>query len=244
MQVRPITTKRYREGDDLIAFIVRSLPSLPERSVVAVTSKIVAISEGRLQPITDARTRERLIRAESEWALKTKYTWLTIKDGTVMSSAGIDESNGFGKIILLPKDSYRAAERIRHALRRRRRLKHVGVLITDSRLLPLRAGIVGVALGYAGFSGVRDYRGTPDLDGRILKVSRTDVADSLATAAVLTMGEGREQQPLALITDAPVVFTSRVRRHELYIDPRDDVYQPLFSRVRKLRFHRRRQGRT
>jgi len=107
----------------------------------------------------------------------------------------------------------------------------VGVLVTDSRILPLRAGIVGVALGYAGFKGVRDYRGTPDIFGRVLKLSRTDVADSLAAAAVLQMGEGAEQQPLALITDARVEFTERTSRRELRIDPKEDLYRPLFEHL-------------
>src|SRR5680860_576227 len=109
-------------------------------------------------------------------------------------------------------------------LQKKFKIKNLGVLITDSRLFPLRAGIVGAAIGYAGFKGVKDYRGTGDIFGRILKLSRTDIADSLATAAVVCMGEGREQQPLALITDAPVVFTEKVNKKELYIDPREDLY--------------------
>jgi len=121
-------------------------------------------------------------------------------------------------------------------LQKKFKIKNLGVLITDSRLFPLRAGIVGAAIGYAGFKGVKDYRGTGDIFGRILKLSRTDIADSLATAAVVCMGEGREQQPLALITDAPVVFTEKVNKKELYIDPREDLYQPLFEKIKKIKF--------
>ena len=153
-----------------------------------------------------------------------------------MSSAGIDESNANGKIVLLPKNSFRSAEFVRKKLRAKFKIKNLGILITDSRLLPLRAGIVGVALGYAGFKGVRDYRETPDIFGRILKLSRTDIADGLATAAVLCMGEGKEQQPLALITGAPVEFTSKINKKELYINPREDVYQPLFEKIKKIKF--------
>ena len=109
------------------------------------------------------------------------------------------------------------------------------MVITDSRLLPLRSGIVGVAMGYAGFRGIKDYRKTPDIFGRILHFSQTDIADSIATAAVLTMGEGPEQQPLALIEDAPVIFTDRINRHELEIDIAEDVYQPLFENIKKIR---------
>jgi len=109
------------------------------------------------------------------------------------------------------------------------------VLITDSRIFPLRAGIVGVSLGYAGFPGIRNYIGKKDIFGRILKMSRTDVADSLATAAVLCMGEGKEQQPLALITNAPILFTNKINKKELYIDPREDLYQPFFEKIKKFK---------
>jgi len=132
-------------------------------------------------------------------------------------------------LILLPKDSFESAATIRDELMKRFELKELGVLITDSRLFPLRAGVVGVALGYAGFQGIRDYRGMPDIFGRLLKLSQTDVADSLATAAVLCMGEGKEQQPLAVITDVSVVFTEKVNKKELYIDPKEDIYGPLFK---------------
>ena len=228
MIVRAIKTRVFREGENLEAFIGQNVPKLREKSVLVVTSKIVALAEGRTSADTSTKNRERLIREESEFSMRTKYTWLTVKDGTVMASAGIDESNAAGKLVLLPRDSFLAAERLRKALRKRYRVQKLGVLITDSRLLPLRAGVVGVALGYAGFKGVRDYRGTPDIFGRSLKLTRTDVADALATAAVLEMGEGKERRPLALIEDAPVSFVERVNKRELHIDPREDVYAPLF----------------
>lgn len=105
-----------------------------------------------------------------------------------MASAGIDESNANGKLVLLPKDSFKTARFLRDKLRQKYGVRHLGVLITDSRTTPLRAGVTGVALGYAGFRGVKDYRGTPDIFGRKFKFSRTDVADSLATAAVFAIG--------------------------------------------------------
>jgi coenzyme F420-0:L-glutamate ligase len=237
MQISPIKTRIFRENENLLDFIQKYLKKIPENSILVVTSKIVALSEGRTVLIDPTLSREemrtKVINAESGYVLRTKHTWLTIKDGMVMASAGIDESNADGKIVLLPKDSFYSAEIIRRKLLKIFKLKNLGVLITDSRLLPLRAGVVGVALGYAGFKGIRDYRGTPDLFGRILELSRTDVADSLATAAVLEMGEGKERQPLALITKAPIKFVSKVNRKELYIDPKEDIYGPFFADLGK-----------
>ena len=103
------------------------------------------------------------------------------------------------------------------------------MIISDSRTLPLHAGITGIALGYAGFSGLKDYRGTPDIFGRKLKMSRVDVADSLAGAAVFMMGEGDERQPIAVICGVDVVWIEKVDPRELSIDPRKDLYYPLFE---------------
>lgn len=233
MQITPIKTRIFRENEDLLQFILKYVKKLPEKSVLIVTSKIVALSEGRAVVFKNERQKVALIKKESEFALETKYTWLTIKDGMVMASAGIDESNAKGKLILLPKDSFKSAQLIRKELQRKFKVKQLGVLITDSRIFPLRAGIVGVALGYAGFNGIKNYIGQKDIFGRILKMSRTDVADSLATAAVLCMGEGREQQPLALISDVPVQFSEKVNKKELRINPKEDLYLPLFESILK-----------
>lgn len=195
------------------------------------SSKIVALAERRTVVIKDSKTKEEAIRAESSFALKTKYVWLTIKDGMILPSAGIDESNANGRLILLPKDSFKSASLIRNKLQKYYRVKNLGIILTDSRTMPLRSGVVGIALGYAGFKGFRDYRGKPDIYGRKLKFSSTDVADSLATVAVFLMGEGDEKQPLALIQDVPVEFCERVNRNELHIDIENDMFKPFFQKM-------------
>ncbi|MBI4120509.1 MAG: coenzyme F420-0:L-glutamate ligase [Parcubacteria group bacterium] len=233
MIIQPIKTRVFREGDNLVAFISGYFKKLSEKSVIVVTSKIVALAEKRTAVIENIQTKEKLIRAESQLAIPTKYIWLTIKDGVVMAAAGIDESNANGKLILLPKDSFKTAGFLRKELRQKYGVEHLGVLITDSRTIPLRAGVTGIALGYAGFHGIKDYRGTADIFGRKFKYSRTNIADGLAAAAVLAMGEGNEQQPLALIEKAPVEFCDKIHRKELYIDIQEDVYRPLFSKLPK-----------
>jgi coenzyme F420-0:L-glutamate ligase len=232
MKVQAIKTRIFKENENLIDFIFQYIPKISEGDIVVITSKVLALSEGRTAPLGDENSREKLIKKESTFAIRTKYTWLTIKDGMVMSSAGIDESNARGKIVLLPKDSFVSAKSLHTKLCKIYKVKNLGILITDSRLLPLRAGVVGVALGYAGFKGVRDYRGKKDMFGRVLKFSRTDIADSLATSAVLLMGEGSEQQPLALISSAPVDFVKNVNRKELIMDPAEDVYAPIFQALK------------
>jgi len=233
MIIRAIKTSIFKEGDNLQDFIVRHISQLHEGSVLVVTSKIVALSERRTADFVNEEEKEKLIKQESDFAIKTKYCWLTIKDGVVMASAGIDESNANGKLILLPKDSYKTAGNIRKFLQKKYKIKNLGVLITDSRTIPLRTGIVGMALGYAGFKGIKDYREKQDIFKRKFHFSRTDIADSLAASAVLAMGEGGEQQPLAVISSAPIDFCNRVSRKDLQIDLAEDMYRPLFSKLTK-----------
>ncbi|MFA6393100.1 MAG: coenzyme F420-0:L-glutamate ligase [Candidatus Paceibacterota bacterium] len=241
MKVIPIKTRIFKENENLINFITSNIKKLEDNSILVITSKVVALSEGRVVIIKNEKEKEALIKSESQFAMRTKfsthrkYVWLTIKDGMVLAGAGIDESNANGKVILLPKDSFQSASILRRKLLKYYNVKNLGIIISDSRILPLRAGIVGVALGYAGFKGVRDYRNTKDLFGRNLEFSRTDVADSLATGAVLLMGEGRESQPLAIITDSKAVFVDKINKNELSIDPKDDLYQPLFANIKKIK---------
>jgi len=231
MKIKTIKTRIFKPDENLFHFMEDYISIITEKSILVVTSKIVALSEGRAVEKVDDRTKEKLIASESDFVLPTKYVCLTIKDGVVMANAGIDESNANGKLILLPRDSFKSAEFIRRELCKKFKIKNLGVLITDSRLFPLRAGVVGVALGYAGFKGIRDYRGTSDIFGERLEISRTDVADSLATAAVLCMGEGSERRPLAIISNAPVEYSDRLDRDELKIDIKEDIYKPLFEQI-------------
>lgn len=231
MEIKAIKTGVFRENEDLLPFILKYVKKIRENSVLVVTSKIVALSEGRIVEYKNEKQKTKLIKKESDLAIKTKIVWMTLKGGMVMANAGIDESNARGKLILLPQNSFRSAEILRKKLMKKFRLKNFGVLIADSGLMPLRAGILGVALGYAGFSGLRNYIGKKDIFGRVLKISKTNVADSLATAATVCMGEGNERRPLALITNAPVIFTEKTKERELVISSEDDIYAPLFAKL-------------
>jgi dihydrofolate synthase / folylpolyglutamate synthase len=231
MKIKTIKTRIFKPNENILSFIENYISRVAEKSIIVVTSKIVALSEGRFVEKANEETKARIIESESDFVLQTKYVCLTIKDGVVMANAGVDESNANGRLILLPKDSFRAAIKIRNYFKKKHNLKNLGVIVTDSRCLPLRAGITGVALGYVGFKGLKDYRKKVDIFGRPFHYSRVDVADSLATAAVLCMGEGNEQKPLALIDNAPIEYSNKLDRNELKIDIEDDIYRPMFEEI-------------
>lgn len=231
MKVKAIKTALFLPHGNLLSFIAKYLPKISDQSILVITSKIVALSEGRLVK-DNKRIKDQIIKRESELVLPTRDVFLTIKDGMIMANAGLDESNGNGQIILLPQDSFKAAAKIRNYFKKKFRLKNFGVIITDSRCLPLRAGIVGAALGYAGFKGLKSYAGQSDLFGRPFQYSRVDIADSLATAAVLCMGEGRERRPLVMISGAPIEYSEKINKNELKIDIHEDLYGPLFRKIK------------
>ena len=230
MQLKAVKTPIFKLGENLTKFIKRSVALLDDKSILVVTSKIIALSQKRVVD-PKAVDWDRLIRQESQWAIMTKYCYLTLKDNLIAPNAGIDRSNARGKWILWPQDSFRVAEKLRKTLSRYYKIKNLGILITDSRTSPLRKGITGVALAYAGFKGLRNYIGRKDIFGRRLEMSQTNIADSLAAAAVLLMGEAAEQTPLAVITGAPVKFAKRINKKELSINIKDDIYRPLFDNL-------------
>ncbi len=238
MRVTPIRTDIITRTDrDLAAVLDRYLPPLGERTIVAVTSKIVAVSEGAVVE-GEAVDRAELIRREADLYLPPETSrWgitLTITRGVLIPSAGIDESNAGGAFILWPRHAQATANALRRHLAECHGLREVGVLITDSTTRPLRWGVTGVGIAHSGFQALNDYVGTADLFGRPLRVTRVNVLDGLAAAAVLVMGEGAERTPLALIDDLPfVTFQPRDPLPEeldrLRIDPEDDLYGPLLQ---------------
>lgn len=230
MQLKSIKTPIFKLGENLTDFIKRNITFLDDRSILVVTSKIIALSQKRVVD-PKASDWDKLIRRESQWAISTKYCYLTLKDNLVAPNAGIDRSNARGKWILWPRDGFGVAEKLQKTLSQYYKTKNLGILITDSRTSPLRKGVTGVALAYAGFKGLRNYVGRKDIFGRRLEMSQTNIADSLATAAVLLMGEAAEQTPLAVITGAPVKFSKRVNKKELLINIRDDIYRPFFDNL-------------
>ena len=110
---------------------------------------------------------------------------LTINDGMIAPNAGIDKSNcPQGKIVLYPKDSFKTANELRKRFLKKYGIK-IGIVISDSRLMPTRIGCTGIAIGVSGFDPVDDERGKTDLYGKKLKVTFKATADCLATIGVL-----------------------------------------------------------
>lgn len=223
--------------DNLLSVCKESLLNLKEKSIIVVTSKIVSIWEGGCIKISEITDKDGLIKKEADFFIDRndvpgKYVILTIKNNILIPSAGIDESNANGYYILWPKNPFLSAKKIYEFLKKEHKLRNFGVIISDSHTTPLRTGIMGIGIAYYGFNPLRDYRGTKDIFGRELKMSQTNIVDSLAAAAVYAMGEGAEQTPIAVIEDARNIefWTDKKKnKNQLAINPDTDIYAPILK---------------
>ncbi len=232
IKTSPIHADEYSITDLLDKVVV----ALPEQTVVAVTSKIVSLCEGS---VAQADTpKEVLVKQHADWYLpkeSSPYGYqLTVTNSTLVASAGIDESNGDGQYVLWPRDTQASANLIREYLCAKHNLNEVGVIITDSTSRPLRRGTTGIALAHSGFEALHDYRSQQDVFGKTLHSSVANIAEGLAAAAVVAMGEGAESTPIALICDSPTVrFQKRNPTDEeltIYnMTMEEDVFAPLLT---------------
>jgi F420-0:gamma-glutamyl ligase len=157
---------------------------------------------------------------------------LTIKDGVLLPSAGIDESNSpNGDFLLMPSQPFEALKTLHETLAREVGHSQFGLLMTDSRSQPLRWGVNGLAYAHYGFEAIRDRRGTPDLYGRNLKVTTINDADAFASMAVMLMGESNECSPLCLIRAPWVRFQKSGSPEEIQIPVDEDLYGSLLLKL-------------
>jgi coenzyme F420-0:L-glutamate ligase / coenzyme F420-1:gamma-L-glutamate ligase len=210
-------------GDDLAAIIVAALRDaglvLTAGNILVLAQKIVSKAEGRSIDLAtvvpspravalgketgkDPRLVE-LILAESTEVLRHRPGVLIVahKLGLVLANAGIDRSNvggdGSEHVLLLPRDPDWSCAELQRAIAAATGVE-VGVLIIDSIGRAWRNGTIGTAIGVAGLPGLLDLRGTPDLYGRPLETTEVGLADELAAAASLVMGQAGEGRPVVL----------------------------------------------
>lgn len=237
-----VKTEEFDLFESLISSLGRSQITLENGDVIVISSKFVANSQGRVidyeqvVPSTESKLIGKKFQINpkiAEIILRESDTIfggipgfvITSADNIMAPNAGIDKSNALkGKIILYPTDAYLVAEQ----LRRKIFLKyfiHVGIIITDSRLMPARVGTIGIALACAGIEPISDIRGKKDLFGTPLKVTFQAVADNLASIANFKMGEGSDATPFVVIKNSQAQITDRkISQHEMAISHEQCVY--------------------
>jgi F420-0:gamma-glutamyl ligase len=239
MKLTPVRTSKIEPGGPTLTELIdHHVPNLGPNSILAVSSKIVSICEGNTVPASDM-DRDQLIQREADYyrdPLSNPYhITITIKDDTLIGSAGIDQSNGAGHYVLWPRNAQASADLLREHLVKRG-INPVGIIVTDSRSTPMRRGVIGFGLAHSGFLALRPYQGQPDLFGRALKYEQASIIDGLAAAAGVVMGEGNEQTPLVIIEDVPnLEFQDRhptpAESDYLHVPLEEDLYREAFERM-------------
>ena len=234
MEIQTIKTVPINKPQILETYVKQFLPKLEENTIIAITSKVVSICEGRCIS-KEAIDRETLVKREADFLIPNPQSnnqriILTYKNHILIPSAGIDESNGNGCYILYPKDPFASVKKLWNFLRQEYQIKNLGIIMTDSHTTPLRKGVTGIALAWWGFCPVKSCVGELDLFGHPLQVTYINVADALAISAVLNMGESNECTPLAILTHAPHVQFDAIDHsvEEICIDPKEDLYHCAF----------------
>jgi uncharacterized integral membrane protein (TIGR00697 family) len=240
LEVQAVKTGVYTPDQNLVDFITENLPRewVREKSILAITSKIISLAEKAVVPkLTIDGTPEykiektNLVQKESDRFIgETVYgVSLTVKHGILIPTAGIDESNSEkSEYILFPKDPYSSAEKLWKALKDYYQVKEFGIIITDSHTTPLRKGVTGIGLSHYGFKATRDLVGSPDLFGRVMKMTHVNVLDALSVAAVYEMGETNDACPMAMIYAQNIEFTQSSTAKEIHIPMEEDLYGKFF----------------
>lgn len=218
-------------GDDLAGLLLEATGaaglSLIDGDILVVAQKIVSKAEGRLINLAsvlpspaarklaqetekDARIVELVLR-ESSQVLRTRPGTIIVEHrlGFVCANAGIDHSNVAGEgtreeewVLLLPVDPDASAAALRERLEAASGAR-LGVLIIDSHGRAWRMGTLGTAIGLSGLPALQDLRGRPDLFGFSLRITQVGVADELAAAASLVMGQASEGTPAVHVRGFP-----------------------------------------
>lgn len=237
-----------KKGDDLAKLIIDAAEKqntpIKEKDIIVITHKIVSKAEGEIVNLNDVSPSEQAKEIAEKTGKEPAFVELVLREtkeivrigpnsiitetnnGIVCANAGIDKSNIEGErhIALLPRNPDASAQQIRQKTKELTGLD-VAVVISDTHGRPLRMGEINVAIGVAGIKPTRDRRGEKDLLGYVLKVKQTAVADELASAAELVIGQASEGVPVAIIRGYPYNLAENVSARELTRPKEADLFR-------------------
>jgi coenzyme F420-0:L-glutamate ligase / coenzyme F420-1:gamma-L-glutamate ligase len=252
VEILPIYTRPLAPHDNLVEELLKNAPTLQPNDIIVVSSKVIALTEDvaisldTLIPSTVAKTlslptvppsvAEAIIRETTRlngriipgcpYAILTELRPAGLDGSLLVPNAGLDQSNTLpGTVIGWPQDVVKSVKRLQRELFTRTGL-HLGVLISDSCCHLGRLGVVAMGLACAGFDPIRSLGGQTDLQGRALRITNEAVADQLATAANMIMGNDAQSIPAAIIRNHGVAL-SKYLGWVPSMEPREDLFAGL-----------------
>jgi len=220
---------KIEDGDIIVA--AQKIFSKAENRVVRLREVVPSKEAKEIAKITSKGPKfVELVLRETKKIVKASHEVLLVEDkrGLICINAGIDKSNveGAENFALLPENPDESAQKCRREIKRLTG-KTVAVIICDTYSRPFKRGQVNFAIGLAGIKPFKDYRGKKDLFGQILKVKNVAVADEIAAAAELLMGQGDEATPVVIFKglSSVVQFCENCSANELQISREEDLFK-------------------
>jgi len=237
-----------KKGDDIVILIVDAAEKqnspIKEKDIIVITHKIISKSEGNVVSLDDvspsAQAKEiakktgkepaivELVLRETKEIVRVGPNSIITEtnNGIVCANAGLDKSNieGERNVALLPRNPDASAQKIKQEIKELTGFD-VAVVISDTHGRPLRMGEINVAIGVAGIKPTKDRRGEKDLFGYVLKVKQTAIADELASAAELVIGQANEGVPVAIIRGYAYKSAENVSAKELMRPKEADLFR-------------------
>jgi coenzyme F420-0:L-glutamate ligase/coenzyme F420-1:gamma-L-glutamate ligase len=228
VQVIPVEGLPFsKKGDNLGQLIaeaaIKQGTPLQERDVIVVTHVFVSKAEGNIINLDTVKPSQKAIELAAQTRKDPALVEVILQEtkeivrigpnsiitetrsGTISANSGVDRSNVEGErnVVPLPKDPNASARNIRLEIKRVAGV-NVAVIVSDTHGRPFRMGEINVAIGVAGIKPIRDRRGEKDLFGYTLRIKQTAIADELASAAELVIGQASEGIPAAIIRNYTV----------------------------------------
>jgi len=250
MNIIPIKTPLIQTNDDLIDVLISSMSEQriepKDGDILVVSSKVVALTQGRIvnyqkvKPSKKAKILAKkyslhpgfveIILKEADFVYGGVYrAILTMKNKVFIANAGADHSNApENHVILWPDNPNLSTANIRKEFKKKLNVD-IGVILSDSHCNSLRTGTTGFALATSGFDAVIDERGKKDLFGNKMRITQRAIADGLASAAVVVMGETDEKIPAVLIRDSGIQLTNQPSRSNTYFPPNECLFSSIYN---------------
>lgn len=236
-----------KEGDNLAQLICEAAKkqgiSVLNGDVIVVTHVVVSRAEGAVVDLETVTPSDFAITVAESTGKDPRFVEVVLgnskgivrmqdgklitetKQGIICANSGVDQSNVPGKtfVALLPEDADCSAQIIRQGIQKITS-KDVAVIVSDTHGRPLRRGEINIAIGSSGLEPLRDRRGETDLFGYKIRVKQTAIADELASAAELVMGQTNEAVPVALIRGYCYPKSETANAKQITRPPKEDLF--------------------
>ncbi len=233
---------KFNLFNEMINSIYQNKCRVKNGDIIMISSKYISNSQGRILDLSCVNVSHEGYNLSRRFMIEPKIAEIilreadtiyggvfgyiiTLSNNVLAPNSGIDKSNiKKGNVVLYPYKPFLIAEQLKRKFFLEF-LVHVGVIITDSRLIPSRIGTTGTALACSGINPVLDRRAENDLNGNLLKVTIQATADNLASISNQLMGEGSDLIPMVIIRNSNIELTDRkIGPREMNISSKQCIY--------------------